>query len=190
MTPALYLRELSNMLKEELEKIIEHLVGNLAKLRAGRASIDLVEGIVVEAYNSKMPLNQLATLSNPEPRLILIQPWDKSIMKNIESAIRNEMSDINPVVESDIIRISFPAPTEEKRRELVKEVGKIVEEAKVKIRRVREDTLSELKKEEDKSEISEDELHRSKEETQKLISEYNAKAEEIGKRKEEEIMTI
>ena len=179
-----------NMPKDDLEKIIERLAGDLARIRAGRASIGLVEDIEVDAYNSKMPLNQLATLSNPEPRLILVTPWDKSIIKDIENAIRSNMSDVNPVVESDVIRIPFPAPTEEKRKELVKEVGKIMEETKVKIRRVREDTLRELKEKEDKSEISEDELHRDKEETQKLISEYNTKVDEMGKRKEEEITAI
>lgn len=178
------------MLKDDLEKIIEYLVGDLAKLRAGRASIDLVESIEVEAYDSKMPLNQLATLSSPEPRLILVTPWDKSVMKNIESAIRNAISDINPVVESDVIRIHFPAPTEEKRQSLVKEVRKIVEGTKVKIRHVREDVLKELKEKESKSEISEDDLRKDKEETQKLINEYNTKIDEMGKKKEEEIMTI
>jgi len=178
------------MLKEELEKIIERLMGELAKLRAGRASIDLIENIEVEVYDSKMPLNQLATLSSPEPRLILIVPWDKGIMKNIEAALRTAMSDVSPVVESESIRVSFPAPTEEKRKELVKEVGKAVEEAKVKMRRVREDALQDLKSQEDRGEISEDDLFRKKDDVQGTITEYGGKIEEIGKKKELEIMSV
>lgn len=158
------------------------------RVRAGRASIDLVENIMVEAYNTKMPLNQLATLSTPEPRLLVIQPWDKSIIKNIESALRAEINDLNPVVDGGVIRIPFPAPTEERRRALVKEVGKIIEEAKIRIRRVREEELRELKTKEEKKEISEDQLFRQKEEVQKSVDEYNKRVEEIGQKKEEEIM--
>ena len=178
------------MPKEELEKIIEHLRNELAKLRAGRASIDMVENIEVEVYDSKMPLNQLATLSSPEPRLILISPWDKNIIKNIESALRGAMNDVSPVVDSESIRLSFPAPTEDKRKELVKEVGKTVEEAKIKMRRVREDALQDLKSQEDRGEISEDELFRKRDEVQGTIDEYSGKIEEIGQKKETEVMSI
>ena len=178
------------MIQSELKKAIEYLKSELAKLRAGRASIELVENIEVAAYNSKMSLKQLATLSIPEPRLILIRPWDKSIIKSIESAIRSAMSDVNPIVESDFIRISFPAPTEEKRRELVREVGRIIEGGKIKIRKVREEALQELKSKEDNGEISEDAMYRQKDEIQKLVDEYNSKAEDLGQRKESEIMTI
>lgn len=178
------------MLKEKLEKIIQHLKGELAKFQAGRASIDLIENIEVEAYNSKMPLNQLATLSIPEARLILIKPWDKTIIRNIESALRSAMPDINPVVDGDSIRISYPAPTEERRRELAKEAGKAVEEAMIKIRQVREEAISELRDKEEKKEISEDELFRRKSEVQKTIDEYNQNAEEMRQKKEKEIITI
>lgn len=178
------------MFKEALEKIAEYLKGELAKLRAGRASIDLVENIMVEAYNTKMPLNQVASLASPEPRLIVVRPWDKSIIKDIENALRKAMSGINPVLDGDTIRIPFPAATEERRRELVKELHGIVEEAKIKIRRVREEALEEIKTKEDKKEISEDELFRKKDEIQKAVDEYNKKAEDLGKKKEGEIMAI
>lgn len=177
-------------MQEELEKIIEYLRGEFSKIRAGRASIDLVENIMVEAYNSQMPINQLATISSPEPRLIIIKPWDKSVLKSIESALRAALSDINPVVEGDIIRISFPAPTEERRRELVKELGNIVETSKVKIRKAREEALSELREKETKKEISEDELFKKREEAQKVIDDYNNKVQELGEKKEKEIMSI
>jgi ribosome recycling factor len=178
------------MLKDDLAKTIEYQKGELAKLRAGRASIDLVENIMVEAYNTKMPLNQLATLSVPEPRLIVVKPWDKSVIKDIENALRKAMSSINPILEGEVIRIPFPAATEERRRELAKELHKIVEETKIKIRRVREAALEEIKTKEDKKEISEDELFRKGDEIQKAVDEYNKKAEDLGNKKEGEIMAI
>jgi len=178
------------MLDDELNEIGIHLKSELIKLRAGRASIDLVHDIRVEAYDAKMPLNQLATLSAPEPRLVVIQPWDKSIVKNIEKALRENLPDLNPIVDGATIRIPFPAPTEERRKQLLKEVGRVVEEAKIKIRRAREDTISEIEANEKRGEISEDEMHRKKEEIQKNIDKYNRLAEETRKKKEEEIMTI
>lgn len=178
------------MLKEKLDTIIQYLKSELAKFRTGRASIDSIENIEVEAYNSKMPLNQLATLSVPEARLIIIRPWDKTIIKNIESALRSSIVDINPVIDSESIRISYPAPTEERRRKLAKEVKKTVEEAMINMRHVREEAIRELKDREENKEISEDELFRRKEEVQKIMDEYNRNAEEMGRKKEEEIMTI
>ena len=178
------------MLKDNLEKIVEYLKGELAKLRAGRASIDLLENITVEAYNTKMPLNQLASLSSPEPRLIVVRPWDKSIIKDIENALRKSVSGVNPVLDGDAIRIPFPAATEERRRELVKELRGIVEETKIKIRRVREEALEEIKTKENKKEISEDELFRKKDEIQKAVDEYNKKAEDLENKKEGEIMAV
>lgn len=178
------------MLTGDLGKIIDYLKEELVKLRAGRASIELVEKMKIEAYDTKMPLNQLATLTVPEPRLILIQPWDKSLLKNIESALRANLPGLNPIVDSALIRIPFPAPTEERRRELVKEVGKIIETAKIRIRRAREEAVQELEEKEDKKEISEDALFRQKDEIQRTVDEYNKKVDEVGARKEEEILTI
>lgn len=177
-------------IKEELAQAIDYLKKELAKIRAGRASIELVEGILIDAYNTKMPLNQLATLSSPEPRLIVIQPWDKAVLKDIERALRDALHDMNPVADSDAIRLPFPAPTEERRRELAREVGKIVEDARVRIRRVREDALQELKQREEKKEISEDDLFRKKEEMQRLVDACNGQAEEMGRAKERDIMEV
>jgi len=175
------------MLHDELEKINTYLKSELVKLRAGRASIDLVENIKVEAYDTQMPLNQLATLSVPEPRLVLIQPWDRGILKNIEKALRENLPDFNPVVDGGIIRIPFPAPTEERRKELVKESAKIVEGAKIKIRRVREDAMSEIEERENRGEISEDDLARKKDEVQTMIDKYNLFLEEAREKKDKEI---
>lgn len=178
------------MLKDDLEKSISFLKGELAKIRAGRASIDMIENIAVDAYDSKMPLRELATLSTPEPRLIIVKPWDKSIMKNIDNALRAAVTGINPVVDSEIIRLSFPAPTEENRRNLVKEAKRIVEETKIQIRQTREDAIKDLKLMEEKKEISEDELFKKKDETQKAIDAYNKIADDMGEKKEEEIIQI
>jgi ribosome recycling factor len=178
------------MLHDELEKIYTYLKSELVKLRAGRASIDLVENIKIEAYDAQMPLNQLATLSSPEPRLVLIQPWDRSILKSIEKALRENLPDFNPVVDGGIIRIPFPAPTQERRKELVKESSKIVEEAKIRMRRAREDAISEIEEKESRGEISEDDLHRKKDEIQTAIDKYNLLLEEAREKKEKEIMII
>jgi ribosome recycling factor len=150
----------------------------------------MIENIAVDAYGSKMSLKELATLSTPEPRLIVVKPWDKSILKNIDSALSAAISDINPVVDGEIIRLSFPAPTEERRRDLVKEVGKLVEETKIQIRKVRESALQELKQQEENKKISEDELFREKEEIQKTVDDYNKLSDDLGKKKEGEIMAI
>jgi len=178
------------MIKDKLEEAIAYLKIELAKIRAGRASIDLFENIEVDVYDSKLPMKQLATLSTPEPRVVIISPWDKNVLKDIENAVRSSMSDINPVIDGEVIRIVFPAPTEERRHELVRDMKKVIEEAKVKVRQIREDTMRELKEKEDKKEISEDELFKKREEAQELINEYNKKAEEMGGRKEEEIMKV
>lgn len=172
------------------KEVIVYLASELSKIRAGRASIDMVEKLFVDAYGTKMLLGQLAALSLPEPRVIVIQPWDKSIMKDIESALRSHMVDMNPTVDGEIIRIVFPAPTEERRAALVKEVRKMSEEAKIKIRRIREDILRDLKKQEESGEISEDEEFRKKEELQKVVGGYNKQADEIEARKEKEIMSL
>ena len=171
------------------KEILTYLTSELAKIRAGRASIDMVEKISVDAYGAHMPLNQVATLSLPEPRMIVIQPWDKSVIKDIESALRLNMTDINPVVDGDTIRITFPAPTEERRKELVREAYKRVEETKIKIRQIREDISRGFKKQKDEGEMSEDEEFRKKEELQKLVDEYNAQSDKAGERKEEDIMS-
>ncbi len=176
--------------KKGLEEIVGYLKHELLRLRAGRASIELCEDIAVEAYNTKMPLNQLATLSVPEPRVIIIQPWDKGMLKSIESALRAALKDFNPIVDADTVRLVFPAPSEERRKELVREAGQRVEEAKVKIRKIREDILQEIKIAKEEKEISEDEFFRQKEEAQRLVDEYNKRVEDMGERKKEEVLTL
>ncbi len=178
------------MIRDELVKIHDYLKSEFLKTRVGRASIDLVEDIKVEVYGTKMPLNELATLSAPEPRLVVVQPWDKNILKNIEKALRENLADFNPIIASDLIRIPFPAPSAERRKVLVKEIGKIAEEARIKIRRAREDAVSAIEAGEQRGEISEDELHRQKDAVQRQVDEFNRLVEEERRKKEEEIMSV
>lgn len=176
--------------KKECEEIVAYLATEFLRLRAGRASVEVCQDIAVEAYDTKMPLKQLATLSVPEPRLIVIQPWDRSMLKNIESALRASLKDFNPVVDGDTVRLVFPAPTQERRYELAKQVGQRVLEAKVKIRKIREDMLQEIRTAKEGKKISEDEFFRQKEEVQRLVDEYNKKVEDMGERKKDEILTL
>jgi ribosome recycling factor len=137
-----------------------------------------------------MPLKQVASLSIPEPRVIVIQPWDKGLLKSIESALRVTLKDFNPIVDVTSVRLVFPAPSEERRKDLVRETGQHVEEAKVKIRRIRDNILQELKIAKDAKEISEDEFFRKKEEAQKVLDEYQKRVEDMGERKKEEVLTL
>lgn len=179
------------MIEENVFKeVITYLQAELAKVRAGRVSIDMFEKLSVDVYGTKMFLEQLATLSLPETRVIVIRPWDKGTIRDIETALRSYVSDINPVVDGDIIRMTFPAPSEERRAELVKEVRKIVEGAKIKIRQIRETILRQLKTKEEDEAISQDEAFLERDELQKIVDRYNKQADEIGARKAAEITRV
>ena len=160
----------------------------MGKIRTGRASASLVEEIMIDYYGTSTPLNQLASISIPESRLITIQPWDPSVLGNIEKAILKSDLGLTPTNDGKIIRISIPALTEERRKELVKMVHKIGEEAKVAIRQIRRDANEKLKKMKKDKEISEDQFHRGQEEVQKNTDQFIQKVDEILKKKEEEIM--
>ncbi len=177
-------------LKTDFEKILNHLKSEYAAIRTGRASIGLVENIIVECYGSKMPLNNLASISVPQPQTIFIQPWDKSIIKDIERAITVSGLGVNPIVDKDIIRVNIPSLTEERRKDLVKLVNKIEEEHKIRIRKIREDYMKKIDRMEENKEIREDEKFRLKEEVQEVVDEYNRQIEELTRKKEEEIMKI
>ncbi len=177
-------------LKTDFEKILNHLKSECAAIRTGRASIGLVENIIVECYGSKMPLNNLASISVSQPQTIFIQPWDKSIIKDIERAITVSGLGVNPIVDKDIIRVNIPPLTEERRKDLVKLVNKIKEEHKIRIRKIREDYMKKIDRMEENKEIREDEKFRLKEEVQEVVDEYNSQIEELTRKKEEEIMKI
>jgi ribosome recycling factor len=167
---------------------IEALKHDLGGLRTGRASTALVDGIQVEVYGANMPLNQVATVSVPEPRLISIQVWDKSNISPVEKAIRNANLGINPITDGQVIRLPIPDLTEERRKELAKLVGQYAEKARVAVRNVRRDGMEHAKQDEKKHDISEDERKRLETEVQKLTDSTIKEIDELAHSKEKEIL--
>lgn len=176
--------------KEKMEKAISAYTRELASIRAGRASAGVLEKITVDYYGAPTPVIQLANITVPEPRMLVIQPYDKSSLKDIEKAIQTSDLGLNPSNDGSIIRIVFPALTEERRRDLVKTVKKYAEEAKVAVRNIRRDGNDELKKLEKNGEITEDELRGHTETVQKETDKHIAKIDDITKDKEKEIMEV
>jgi ribosome recycling factor len=177
-------------MKDSMDKTIDVLNKDLKRIRTGRASLALLDGIMVDYYGSPTPINQLATLSIPEARQILIQPWDNQALGEIEKAILKSELGLNPSNDGKLIRIILPPLTAERRKELVKLVKKMGEEFKVQIRRLRRDAnemLKDLKKE---KEITEDDMHRGQEIVQKETDESISKVDKIVEEKEAEIMEI
>jgi ribosome recycling factor len=162
----------------------------LAGLRTGRANAAMVDNIQVEAYGGMMALKGVASISIPDPRSIIIEPWDKTLVKAVEDAIRNAGKNLNPVNEGAFLRVPIPALTEESRRELVKLVGQKAEEAKIRARKVREDVKNEIISAEEKNEITEDERFMMQDQLDKKIADMNAQIKEIAEEKEEEIMKV
>lgn len=177
-------------LKGNMEKAIQALEKSFSKVRTGRASLALLDGIRVEYYGSPTPLNQLASLSVPESRLIVISPWDNSVLGAIEKAIQKSDLGLMPSNDGKLIRLSIPTLTEERRRELVKVVRKMAEEAKVKQRNARRDANEQLKCLKKDNEISEDDFYNLQEEVQKLTDRYIEKTDAVLSLKEKEIMEI
>lgn len=176
--------------RDRMQKALENLERDYKRLRTGRASVSLVDGIRVEYYGTSTPLSQLATLTVPEPRTITIQPWDSSIIGDVEKAILKSELGLTPMNDGKIIRIGIPALTQERRRDLVKVIKKKAEEAKVAMRNIRRDVnemLKDLKKE---KEISEDDQTRAQEETQKITDDFIKKVDSIYSIKEKEILEI
>ncbi len=176
--------------KKKMKKIIDFLIPELAKLRTGRASPALLEGTKVEYYGTQVPINQVAAISIPDPKMIVIQPWDKNILPEIEKAIYKSQAGLVPNNDGNVIRISIPLLTEERRRDLIKLVHKLGEDAKVAIRNVRRDSNEFIKKQEKEKLISEDESHQVSNRIQKLTDENIKSIDEILKKKEKEIMEI
>ncbi|WP_025785017.1 ribosome recycling factor [Sporosarcina sp. D27] len=175
---------------ERMEKAISSLGRDLASIRAGRANASLLDRITVEYYGAPTPLNQMAGVSVPEARLMVIQPYDKTTLGDIEKAILKSDIGITPSNDGNVIRLAVPALTEERRKDLVKEVKKDAEESKIAIRNIRRDANEELKKLEKDGEITEDELRRNNDEVQKLTDTYISKIDSIAGDKENEIMEI
>lgn len=176
--------------KNDLEKAVEHLIVEIGQIRTGRANPALVENIMVDYYGTKTPLKQVASINVPESKLLVIQPWDKDSLVNIESAIRDSDLGFNPNNDGQVIRINIPSLTEERRKELVKVLNQRTEEGKISVRNVREEAWKEIQEQEKDGKISEDDKFSGKDYLQKIIDEYNKKIEEIREKKEKEIITI
>lgn len=174
----------------KMKKAVESLRHNLSTIRTGRASTGLVEHLPVEAYGSTMPLNQLAGVSIPEGRLIVIQPYDASTLKAIEKAIKTSELGINPTNDGRLIRLAIPPLTEDRRRELVKMVRARVEEGKVGLRNLRREALDDMRQLEQEKLISEDDLRRGQEKVQDLTDRYSKELDTVGSHKEAEVMEV
>ena len=177
-------------LQKEMDGSLGALRKELSKLRTGRASTALLEHIVVEYYGATTPLNQLATLSAPEPRLLIIQPFDRSAMGEIERAILKSDLGLTPNNDGKVIRIPIPQLTEERRKDLVKHVKRIAEEYRVSVRQHRRDAIERLKETEKKKEITADDSKHGQERVQKVTDDYIGRIERIVKAKEEEVMEV
>jgi ribosome recycling factor len=177
-------------LQRQMDDSLGALRKELSKLRTGRASTALLEHIVVEYYGATTPLNQLATLSAPDPRLLIIQPFDRSAMGEIERAILKSDLGLTPNNDGKVIRIPIPQLTEERRKDLVKHVKRIAEEYRVSVRQHRRDAIERLKETEKKKEITADDSKHGQERVQKMTDDYIGRIEKIVKAKEEEVMEV
>jgi ribosome recycling factor len=173
-----------------MKKTMEVLQGEFATVRAGRANAAVLDQIRVEYYGTPTPINQIATVSTPDPRTLVIQPWDASSLKAIDRAIQTSELGINPTNDGKVLRLLFQQLTEERRRELKKQVAKYAEEAKVAIRNIRRDAIEVYKAQKKKSEITEDDLKDIEKDMQKLTDDYVKKIDEASAKKEKELMEI
>jgi ribosome recycling factor len=176
--------------ESEFAKAVEYLKSELATLRTGRAQSGLVENLVVDFYGTPTPLQHMAQISIPEPRMIAIQPYDKNSLKDIEKAIQASNLGINPVNDGAYIRLTIPQMTEERRKELVKVVSQMGEKARVSVRNVREEIWKEIQKMEKDGKLSEDEKISGKEELQKVVDKHNEEIKKMTDAKEKEVLTI
>lgn len=176
--------------REDFEKAVDHFRAEAAKLRTGRAHPSLVEDLLVEYYGAKTPLKQIASVTVPESRQLVIQPWDRDSLVAVAEAIRTSDLGLNPADDGQVIRLSLPALTEERRKELVKALGNRLEDARVSVRTIREEVWKEIQDLEKQGEIGEDEKFTGKDALQERVDEVNNSLESIRKKKEEEIMTV
>ena len=176
--------------ESEFEKAVEYFKSEVGKLRTGRANPSMLEGLMVDYYGNKTPLKQVASISAPEPQLIMIQPWDADSLANIEAAIKMSDLNLNPNNDGKVIRVNIPPLTEERREELVKVLNRKAEEARISIRTIREEIWEEIKGLEKAGKIAEDDKFRGKERLQETVDDYNKIIEDMRGRKEKEIMTI
>ena len=177
-------------IKEKMEKTLNVFENNLAEIRAGRANPAILNKIKIDYYGVPTPISQVAGISVPEARLIVIQPWDASILKEIEKEILKADIGINPNNDGKVIRLNFPELNEERRKEIVKDIKRIAEDSKVAIRAIRRDGIEEFKKKQKDSEITEDELKVAEDEIQKITDKYVGEIDTLLANKEKEVMSV
>jgi ribosome recycling factor len=183
-------KEIIENKKEEMEMSLEHFQEEVKKTRTGRANPEVFENLMVDYYGSKTPLKQVAGVTVPEARLVVIQPWDIDSLANIEAAIKLSDLNVNPNNDGKVIRISIPPLNEERRRDIVKLLNQKAEEARIAVRNAREEAWQEIGKLEKEGKIAEDDKFIGKERLQETVNEFNEKIEEMRVRKEKEIMTV
>jgi ribosome recycling factor len=176
--------------QEQMEKSLDAVRREFNSVRTGKASPALMDMVRVDAYGSKMPLNQVASVSAPEPRMLIVQPWDKGLMNDIEKAIRNSDLGLNPANDGNVIRVPIPALNEERRREMVKMLHKLAEEGRIAVRHARQEANKEIRRRQSDNELSEDDARREMDRIQKLTDEYIGKIDHLLAAKEEEVMEV
>jgi ribosome recycling factor len=184
------LKDTFAQLRTRMDKAVEDFRKEMAATRTGRASVHMLDGVTVDAYGSQMPLNQLANVSAPEPQLITIQTWDVSLIGAVEKAIRSADLGLNPMNDGKLIRVPVPALTEERRKEMVKHLNKVLEEHRTAVRNIRRDGNELIKKALKDKKITEDEERGALEQIQKLTDDEIKKMEELAKGKEKEVLSI
>ena len=182
--------EVIEELRKEMERTLAAMRRDLSRTRTGRASTALLDGIMVDYYGSKTPLNQLSGVSAPEPRLLVLQPYDKGALHDIERAIQQSDLGLTPINDGKIIRIPIPELTAERRRDLVKHVRKVAEDYRVSVRNHRRDAIDMLKTFEKDKEITEDDLRRAQEKVEEITKEYIERVDKVVKAKEDEILEV
>lgn len=183
-------KEILNKADEKMKKAIEHVRHELASIRTGRATAALLDGVRVVYYGNPTPLIQVAAISVPEPRLLLVQPYERTLVPEVVKAIQKSDLGLNPSSDGTLVRVPIPALNEERRKDLVKHASKIVEDGKVAVRNVRRDTNEEYKKQEKKGTVSEDESRRGQGDVQKITDQSIKRLDEILEKKRQEIMEV
>ncbi len=181
-------QDLIQQRKKDFDAAFQWAQGEAANIRTGRANPSLVEDISVDFYGSKMRIKELATITAPEPRVLVIQPWDKSALTVIEKGIRDSNLGLNPAVDGNTVRLTIPSLTEERRKEFIKLLHQKIEEARIKVRQIREDILKKVQQEVREKRARDDDDRKAKDEIQKIIDVLNKKFDELTKKKEQDLM--
>lgn len=175
---------------DKLDKALEHVRRDIATLRTGRATTQMLDPVMVEAYGARMKINEVASVQAPDPTLLVVSPWDKSLLEAVEKGIASADLNLNPVVDGDVIRIAISPLTEEKRKEMVKSLAKKIEAGRVMLRTIRTDAKKEIEAQDGTDGISEDDIAQDVDSLETVIKEYNAKLDDIYASKEKDLMTV